>query len=141
MKDFVYIVIPLLMLGGIAYGILDTVGLTEVIVQPFPPVTEWLKLPNSTIIALLFGFLQKDLTAAMLISVLGTKIHLVLTPTQICTFGVTATLGIPCIIAFGMLNREFGIEKAIFLTGTFISYGLLIGGLGYRIASILSTFP
>jgi len=34
MRDFVYIVIPLLALGGIAYGILDMAGLTHVVVEP-----------------------------------------------------------------------------------------------------------
>jgi ferrous iron transport protein B len=141
MKDFVYIVIPLLMLGGIAYGILDAMGLTEAIVQPFAMITDWLGLPSSTLIPLLFGFLQKDLTGAMLISVLGTKIDLALTPIQIYTFGVTATLGIPCIIAFGMLAKEFGLRKAAFLTATSILYGILVAGLGYKITSFLSTLP
>ena len=36
MKDFVYVVIPLLALGGIGYGVLETLGLTTVFVEaPF----------------------------------------------------------------------------------------------------------
>ena len=133
MKDFVYVVIPLLALGGIVYGILDTVDLTNVIVKPLSPVTSWLGLPSLTIIPLVFGFLQKDLTGAMLISVLGSEISLVLTPLQIYTFGVASTLQIPCIIAFGMLRREFGSKRAILLTLASSIYGILFAGLVWRI--------
>ncbi len=136
MKDFVYIVIPLLVLGGIAYGTLNTAGLINIIVKPLSLITTWLGLPAATIIPLVFGFLQKDLTGAMLLSVLGSKISLALTPLQIYTFGIASTIGIPCIIALGMLTREFGFKKAIVLTITSIAYGLLFAGLVWRIISI-----
>jgi len=136
MKDFVYIVIPLLVLGGIAYGILNITGFTKRIVEPLSPITTWLGLPAATIIPLVFGFLQKDLTGAMLLSVLGSKISLALTPLQIYTFGIASTIGIPCLIALGMLTREFGFKKTIVLTITSIAYGLLFAGLVWRIISI-----
>jgi len=59
-----------------------------------------------------------------------------LTPLQIYTFGVAATIGIPCIIALGMLAKEFGLKKAILLIGTSIGYGILFAGLVWRIISI-----
>jgi len=137
MKDFVYIVIPLLALGGIAYGILDMSGLTHIIVEPLSPITTWLGLPNVTIIPLTFGFLQKDLTGAMLLSVLNSETSLALNALQIYAFGVATTLGIPCIIALGMLIKEFGFKKAILLTITSIVYGVLFAGLAWRIVSIV----
>lgn len=137
MKDFVYIVIPLLAVGGIVYAILDMTGTTGVIVGPLSPVARWLGLPTITVIPLVFGFLQKDLTGAMLLSVLGTQISSVLTPLQIYTFGVATTIQIPCIIALGMLIREFGFKKAAFLTGASITYGFLFAGLVWRIVSLL----
>ena len=136
MKDFVYIVIPLLALGGIAYGILDISGLTHIVVEPLSPITTWLGLPTVTIIPMIFGFLQKDLTGAMLLSVLGSEISFVLTPLQIYTFGVATTLGIPCMIALGMLIKEFGFKRAIILTITSIVYGLLFAGLAWRIIQL-----
>ena len=136
MKDFVYIVMPLLVIGGIAYGILDILGLTNIIVEPLSPITTWLGLPAVTIIPLAFGFLQKDLTGAMLLSVLGSKISLALTPLQIYTFAIASTIGIPCIIALGMLIKEFGFKKAVALTVSSIIYGLLFAGLAWRIISI-----
>jgi ferrous iron transport protein B len=137
MKDFVYIVIPFLIVGGILYGILDLSGTTNMIVNPFRPITTWLNLPPVTIIPLLFGFLQKDLTGAMLVSVLGSDISSVLTTAQIYTFGLAATIGIPCIIAYGMLWKEFGFKKTTLLTFISIIYGFLIAGLAWRIIFIL----
>jgi len=137
MRDFVYIVIPLLALGGIAYGILDMSGLTHVVVEPLSPVTTWLGLPTVIIIPIIFGFLQKDLTGAMLLSVLGSEISLALNALQIYTFGVATTIGIPCMIALGMLIKEFGFKRAVVLTITSIVYGLLFAGLAWRIISIV----
>jgi ferrous iron transport protein B len=137
MRDFVYIVIPLLALGGIAYGFLDMLGITNTIVGPLSPITTWLGLPSETIIPIIFGFLQKDLTGAMLLSVLHTSIPLTLNSLQIYTFGVATTIGIPCIIALGMLIKEFGFKKAILLTIISIAYGVLFAGLAWRILSIV----
>jgi ferrous iron transport protein B len=137
MKDFVYVVIPLLALGGIAYGILDILDLTNLIAAPLAPIATWLGLPPATIIPILFGFLQKDLTSAMLLSVVGNEVSSALTPLQIYTFSVAGTIGLPCIIAWVMLIKEFGYKRATALTLTSIFYGLLIAGFAWRIASIL----
>jgi len=137
MKDFVYIVIPLLAIGGIVYGILDFLEITGSIIKPFSFITAWLGLPSAAIIPLVFGFLQKDLTGAMLVSVLGSNISLVLTPLQLYTFGVISSVGIPFIIAFGMLWKEFGFGRTVILTGGSIIYGLLLAGLISRFISIL----
>ncbi|MEA2065308.1 MAG: ferrous iron transport protein B [Patescibacteria group bacterium] len=137
MKDFVCIVIPFLALGGIVYSIFNIMGITDSLIKPLSPITAWLGLPAATIIPLLFGFLQKDLTGAMLLSVLGNEISLVLTPLQIYTFGVASTIGIPCIIASGMLAKEFGFKKAITLTIVSIIYGFLIAGLIWRTIDLL----
>ncbi len=123
MKDFVYIVIPLLAVGGMVYGVFEKTGLTQIIIGPLAPVTSWLGLPTAVIVPLIFGFLQKDLTGAMLVSVLGGGVASVLTGAQLYTFGVASVIGIPCIIAFGMLWREFGFTRSLLLTFGSIIYG------------------
>ena len=137
MKDFVYIVVPLLAVGGMVYGILNAMGITNSIIKPLSPITIWLGLPAITIIPLFFGFLQKDLTGAMLISVLGSGVSSILSPLQLYTFGIASTIGIPCIIALGILWKEFGFKKSLILTTGSISYGLLITGLIRRIVYFL----
>jgi len=137
MKDFIYIVIPLLIIGGMAYGILDALKVTKFFIAPLSPITSWLNLPEITIIPLLFGILQKDLTGGMLISTLGKDLSTSLTSLQIYTFGVAATIGIPCINAFGMLIKEFGLKKAILLTIISVSFGIGLAGIIWRIISAL----
>ncbi|MBN2395233.1 MAG: ferrous iron transport protein B [Candidatus Atribacteria bacterium] len=132
MKDFVYVVIPLLALGGIVFGILEMFDLTDIIIEPLSPITRWLGLPAPAIIPLVFGFLQKDLTGSMLISVLGRDISLVLTPLQIYTFGTVSCIGIPCIIALGMFIKEFGIRKVAGLFVASTIYSLVLAGLIWR---------
>jgi len=136
MKTFVYIVIPFLIIGGILYAALDILGVTKAVVGPFSPIMWWLGLPAVATIPWLFGYLQKDLSIAMLVTVLGTEIAAVLSPLQIYTFSVATTIGIPCMIATGMLWKEFGFKKAIVLTITSIAYGLLFAGLVWKIISI-----
>lgn len=129
MKSFVYIVMPLLVLGGIAYSLLDILGFTVAIVKPCSVIMNWLGLPAESIVPLAFGFLQKDLTGAMLLSVFGSDGILTLTSLQLYTFGLVATIGIPCIIAWGMLSKEFNFKKASILTLATIIYGFLFAGI------------
>ncbi len=136
MKDFVYIVIPLLAIGGIVYGILDVLDVIDIIIKPLSLITAWLQLPDRTIVPLVFGFLQKDLTGAMLISVLGNEISTVLTSLQLYVFGVAAVIGIPCITALGLFIKEFGWKKALILTIILNIYGILIAGLIGRAISL-----
>ena len=72
-----------------------------------------------------------------MLSVLGREISQSLTSLQIYTFGVATTVGIPCVIALGMLIKEFGYKKAVALTIASIAYGLLTAGLAWRIISAL----
>jgi len=136
MKDFVYIVIPLLIVGGMLYGLMDKFELTGMIVNPLSQITKWLGLPSVVIIPIIFGFLQKDLTGGMLVSVVGNNVSMVLTPLQLYTFGVATSIGIPCIIALSMLIKEFGFKKAIGLTIISSMYGILFAGISWRVATI-----
>jgi len=136
MKTFIYIVIPFLIIGGIFYTALDTLGVTKVVVGPFSPIMWWLGLPAVAIIPWAFAYLQKDLSIAMLFTVLGSEIAAVLSPLQIYTFGVATTIGIPCMIATGMLWKEFGFKRAFTLTLVSAVYGLLFAGFAWRTISI-----
>ena len=139
MKDFVKVVIPLLVIGGIIYSILDQLGVTDYFIAPFAPIMMFLfNLPGETIIPLLFGFVQKDLTGAMLISVFNAKGNqLPLTSLQLYTFGVVACIGVPCIITLGMMFREFGLRDSLIMFFSVLLYGILIASLSWRILSFL----
>lgn len=139
MKGFIKIVIPLLIAGGIIYSLLDQLGVTDYFIAPFSPILRFLfNLPGETIIPLLFGFVQKDLTGAMLISVLGKESgQLSLTLLQLYTFGVAACIGVPCIIALGMMFKEYGLKDSLFVFFSVLLYGILITSLSWRILNVL----
>ena len=135
MKAFVYVVIPLLVAGGGAYGLLLNFNVVGLIVDPLKPLTAtWLMLPPKTIIALFYGFLQKDLTMAMLANALGTlNFGVAMSKIQIFTFGMASSFQIPCIIAFGMLIKELGWKNAILIEIASLVYGLTITGIILRL--------
>ena len=135
MKSFVYIVIPLLIAGGFAYGLLLNFNLVNLIVAPLKPLTMgWMMLPPKSIIALFYGFIQKDLTMAMLANSLGTlNFGAVMSKLQIFTFGMASSFQIPCIIAFGMIIKELGWKNAIIIEISALLYGLFMTGLILRL--------
>jgi ferrous iron transport protein B len=136
MRDFVYIVMPLLVAGGAFYGFMVEIGFVKNIIGAFNPLTVgWLGLPPETVIPLVYGFIQKDLTVGMLVAVLGPNLNEFLTPLQLYTFGIASSIQIPCIIAFWMLIHEFGFKKAILLTILSLAYGLFFAGIIWRLIS------
>ncbi|MBP1912942.1 Fe2+ transport system protein B [Thermococcus stetteri] len=143
MQDFVYIVIPLLIAGGMAYGALLHVNLVQPLIDPFRPLTVgWLHIPAETIIPMIYGFLQKDLVPAMLANVLGTtNFSAVMSSVQLFTFGLASTFQIPCIIAFSMLAKEFGLKRALIIEVSAFAYGMLWAGIIGRIVALALGMP
>lgn len=140
MKDFIYIVLPLLIVGGAFYAMLLHIGIVKDIVKPMRFLTvHWLHLPENTIVPLIYGFLQKDLVPAMLFVTLGTSnIATIMSRSQIFTFGLATTFQIPCIIAFSMLVKEFGWKTATLIEIGAFAYGMFLSGLILRISILFS---
>jgi ferrous iron transport protein B len=137
MKDFITVVIPLLALGGIVFSILDQLSVTSFFIAPFEPITQFLfGLPGVTIIPILFGFIQKDLTGSMLYLGLQTAGVAALTNLQLYTFGLVTCIGIPCIIALGMVFKEFKFKKTLAIFAPPAIYGLIIASTVWRIVSL-----
>ena len=136
MKSFIYVVIPLLIGGGIIYSILDQLGVTMLIIEPFRPFMEIVfNLPGETIVPLVFGFVQKDLTGAMLLSVFEIEDGLLpLTNIQLYTFGLASCIGVPCIIALGTMFKEYGLKNSLITLFSMILYGTFISNIAWRVA-------
>ena len=139
MKDYVYIVIPFLIVGGALFGLMSALNLVNVVVDPFKPIISgWLLLPKETIIPFIYGLLQKDLTIAMITTLGGTDLSLYMTPIQIFTFSLVAITYIPCMIAVGMLIREFGWKEAVLVSISSIFIALFLGGIVARVLMIIT---
>ncbi|MEA2069770.1 MAG: ferrous iron transport protein B [Asgard group archaeon] len=138
MSDFIKIVIPLLALGGVVFSVFNQLNITTFLIIPFEPIMIFLfNLPGETIIPILFGFIQKDLTGAMLLSALGTSAGIALTNLQLYTFGIITCIGIPFVISLGMLFKEFKIKEIAIIFFLPFLYGLTIAIIVWRIVRLI----
>ena len=138
MQDFIKVVIPLLILGGVVYSLMEYFGLVDSLVSPLTPLGLWLRLPAEAVLPLVYGYLQKDLTISMLFTVLGTTdIGSYLSQSQIFIFGLQASIQFPCIIASSMAWKEFGWKVALSITVSGFLYGVLVTGLISNILAVL----
>ncbi len=114
LRDFLAVVTPFIVAGALAYAAVDWLGAAPLLAAPLQPVARLLGLPAEAAIPLAYGFLQKDLTVAMLAAVLGTPDPAsALTGRQALAFTLAASYQVPCIIAFGAMVREFGARRAL----------------------------
>lgn len=114
--------LPLVFLGVLAAGILDAVGVTDLLAKYTAPFMQgWFGLPGATGPALLSGFLRKEMAIGMLVP-LG------LTPAQL-TVAVTVFAFFPCIAALAVMLKELGAKDMLKAVAAMILTSLLVGGL------------
>jgi ferrous iron transport protein B len=138
-KDFIYIAFPLIIVGNLIIKILEFYGALEIIGELLSPILVlWLGLPAVAGIAFMLGVLRKELTVVMLATLIGTtNIGSVLTPIQIIVFALVTMLYIPCIATIAALAREFGWVKALTITIFEILFAIFIGGIMYRVLTVV----
>ncbi|MGC8936210.1 MAG: ferrous iron transport protein B [Candidatus Methanomethylicaceae archaeon] len=138
-KDFVYIALPLIVLGSLAVSLASYLNLIDLIVYGFSPVTVWLLgLPITTGIAFIFGFLRKELALIMLATYVGTtNFSSFMTPAQMIIFTLVMVLYIPCIATLSALVKEYGLKNALAITLLDILLTLLVGSVGIRVLTVL----
>ncbi len=115
--------IPLVLLGVLVVNVFHTLGLFDCIARAAAPVMEGLLgLPKEAAVALVVGFLRKDVAVGML----GT---LDLTAEQL-VIGITVlAMSFPCIATFIVLLRELGFRDMLKSTGIMASVAILVGSL------------
>jgi len=135
MKEFLYIAVPLLIIGSIVFGWLDVTGLSQFIEGPMTPITVGiLGLPSFTAICLIYGVLRKEMAVEMLAIASGTFIFsTVMTPIQIFVFCLVVTLYVPCIATFGVIARELSARWAAGIGIFTIVVALIAGGIAFRV--------
>lgn len=138
-KDFIYVALPLIIVGSLAISIAEVFGLIDPIVKSMEPITVGLLgLPLETGIALIFGFLRKELALIMLITYIGNiDLSSFMTTSQMMVFALVMTLYIPCIATLAALIKEYGWKRALAISMMSISLALFVGGIGIRILNFL----
>jgi ferrous iron transport protein B len=139
--EFIKLAFPLIILGSFAIKLIEVLGLLEPIVLALSPITVvWLGLPKITGLTLVFGVLRKELTLIMLATLLGTTNFAGIPgfgPTQMVVFTLVTMFYIPCISTIAALIKEIGWKKASFITIFEILFAILLGGIAFRILSLI----
>ncbi len=113
--------IPFLFLGVFIINILYAVGALQLLSTLLAPLMNTLfGLPGEASIALITGFLRKDLAVGMLISLQMAPLQLVIAVTIL-------TIYFPCVATFSVLIRELGIKDMIKSAALMISIALAVG--------------
>ena len=130
-KEFLYIALPLIVVGSAVLGVLKEAGFLEMAVAPLSPlVAGWLGLPPITGAALLYGILRKELTVELLVVLnRGMGIETLMTVRQMFVFAMVTTLYVPCVATIVVLAREYGWKYTVTLTLGTMVMALLLGGL------------
>ena len=120
-KWFIKDAIPFMIFGVVVVNILYTVGFLQWLASNLQPVMEGLfGLPGGTSIAMVTGFLRKDLAVGMLLSLNMSPLQLVIAATML-------TIYFPCVAAFIVLIKELGIRDMVKSAAIMISTAAIVG--------------
>ena len=123
MVGFLKEALPIVLLGVLVINILYALGAFDAIADfTAPVVTGLLGLPKEAVVALVIGFLRKDVALGMLAP-------LALSSEQLVVSSVVLAMSFPCIATFVVLARELGPINMLKAAGIMITTALVAGGL------------
>ena len=115
--------IPIVLLAVVAISILYALGVFHFIADFTAPVVSGLfGLPKEAVIAMVVGFLRKDVAIGML-APLG------LSAGQLVVGCVVLAMFFPCIASFAILWRELGLRDMLKATGIMLVVAITVGSL------------
>jgi ferrous iron transport protein B len=123
MAGFLQDAVPFMLLGIILMNVLFTTGLVDLAAKVFSPViTRMMGLPKTVTVALMMGFLRKDVAVGMLAPLELTTKQLVIASTVLAIY-------FPCIAAFVVLLKELGIKDMAKSAGIMLGLAITVGSL------------
>jgi len=131
-KGFIEEAFPIVLAGVFVVSILYNLGVFDFIANlTAPVVTGLFGLPKEAVIAIVVGFLRKDVAVGMLTP-------FPLTVNQLVTASVVLSMFFPCIATFTVLLRELGLKDMLKATGIMIVVALTVGGLLNLVFQLIS---
>ncbi len=122
-KGFLVEALPIVLLGVLLVNVLLFFRLFDFVTGIFAPIIKGLfGLPKEAVIALVIGFLRKDVAVGMLLTYS-------LTAKQLFIAAVLLAISFPCIATFIILLKELGIRDLIKATLIMIITGLIVGSI------------
>jgi ferrous iron transport protein B len=123
MYGFLREALPIIVVAIFVIGILYTLGVFDFIANFTAPVVSGIfGLPKEGVVAIVIGFLRKDVAIGMLAP-------LSLSAGQLVVGCVVLSMFFPCIAAFVVLARELGFKRLIVATAIMITAAVIVGGL------------
>jgi len=124
LKNFIYEAIPMIILGIFFVGLLDSLGILNIISNFFEkPITKIMGLPKEIAAVITFGFLRKDVSIALLAP-------FKLNPKQFVIASIFLTIYLPCLATSFTMIKELKLKNALkvisinLITGMIISFFL-----------------
>jgi ferrous iron transport protein B len=138
-KSIIYMVFPVYLVGSALVQVLYALNVLTPISSALSPLTVWwLGLPVVAGILLILGIVRKEFILLGAVAIFGsTNLGLFFTPVQLITLALVAMLYLPCLSTFVILAKEFGWKAAITMSLANILAAILIGGLAFRLLSLL----
>jgi len=136
-KEFLTIAFPILLAGSIVLETLMAVGWLQKLIDPAEPfMGAVLGLPAFTAVALVFGTLRKEMALQMLMVLAGTSnLSLVLTNEQMFVFALVMAVFMPCLAAFAVMLKEFGIKSTAAVAVASFALALGMGAVANAVLS------
>ncbi|MDP3143160.1 MAG: ferrous iron transporter B [Candidatus Omnitrophota bacterium] len=120
-KGFLIEAVPVVMIGVLVVNILLYFKAFDFATNIFSPIVQGLfGLPKETTVALVIGFIRKDVAAGMLMP-------LALSPKQLFIAVTLLAVSFPCVATFAVLLKELGLKDFIKSTLLMILTGLIVG--------------
>ena len=137
-KEFLLIAFPLLLGGSVVLETLMVLGYLQQLIDPAEPfMMAVLGLPAITVVALVFGLLRKEMALQMLMVLSGeTNLALFLSNEQMFVFALVMAIFMPCLAAFAVLLKEFGLKSTLAVTASSISLALVMGAIANAILNL-----
>ncbi|KDE55410.1 ferrous iron transport protein B [Methanoculleus sp. MH98A] len=131
LSEFLFIAMPLLLVGSVVLGLLEFFGVMAFVQGLVEPYTmALLGLPGYSATALIFGILRKEMAFETLAILAGTAdLGSVLSSLQLYIFAVVTVLFVPCLATITVLLREVGSRITLAITVYTVTLGLLVGAL------------
>lgn len=145
-KEFLFVAMPLVVVGSIALGAVYEMGWLERLSAPMEPVMGGLLgLPAFAGLTLLFGLLRKEFALELLLTLAiatggvsaTAGLADIMSGTDIFVYALVNTLAMPCISTVAVLGRTLGWKRSAAVMGITITVALLVGALSARVAGLL----
>jgi ferrous iron transport protein B len=142
--EFARTAAPIMLGGSIVLGLAYETGTIWPAAKLLDPVViGWLGLPSVAGLAMVFGFLRKELALQLLVALAVVQLGATaatlssfMTPGQLFVFAIVTSVSMPCAATLAALIGEFGWRPALAMLATTLTIALAAGGLLARLLGV-----